>query len=144
MTCDHIHFDMSRREFFGKFALGIGGMALGQLLGRSALAAEAERGLPGFPNFAPRAKRIVYLFMSGGPSQMDLFDYKPMLNQMNGQELPASVRMGQRLTTMSAFQASLPLAGSIFKFQQHGRSRAWVSELLPHTAKVVEDRKSVV
>jgi len=77
--------------------------------------------------------------MSGGPSQMDLFDYKPALNRLNGQELPASVRMGQRLTTMSANQSSLPLAGSIFKFAQHGRSGAWVSELLPHTAKVVDD-----
>src|SRR5687768_13816109 len=130
MTCDHIQFDMSRREFFGKFALGMGGMALARLSARAA---------PEFPNFGPRAKRIIYLFMSGGPSQMDLFDYKPMLNKLNGQELPASVRMGQRLTTMSAFQASLPLAGSIFKFQQHGRSGAWVSELLPHTAKVVDE-----
>ena len=129
-TCNHIQFDMSRREFFGKFALGMGGMALARL---SALAA------PDFPNYTPRAKRIIYLFMSGGPSQMDLFDYKPLLNKMNGKELPASVRMGQRLTTMSAFQSSLPLAGSIFKFQQHGRSRAWVSELLPHTARVVDD-----
>src|SRR5689334_8908086 len=137
-TCDHIQFDMSRRDFFGKFALGIGGMALTRLVGSSAFAAAAEAPIA-FPNFAPRAKRIIYLFMSGGPSQMDLFDYKPMLNKMNGQELPASVRMGQRLTTMSAFQASLPLAGSIFKFQQHGRSGTWVSELLPHTAKIVDE-----
>ena len=136
MTCNHIQLDMSRREFFGKFALGIGGMALARLLGSDAAAAQ---GLSGFPNFAPRAKRIIYLFMSGGPSQMDLFDYKPMLNKMNGQELPASVRMGQRLTTMSAFQSSLPLAGSIFKFQQHGRSGATVSELLPNTARVVDE-----
>ncbi len=133
MTCDHIQFDMSRREFFGRFALGIGGMALTHLLGNAAVRDLA------FPNFAPRAKRIIYLFMSGGPSQMDLFDYKPKLNEMNGQELPASVRMGQRLTTMSAFQASLPLAGSLFKFQQHGQSRAWVSELMPHTAKIVDE-----
>ena len=144
LTCDHIQFDMSRREFFGKFALGIGGVALTRLLGSSAGSAAvpvAGVGVPptAFPNFAPRAKRIIYLFMSGGPSQMDLFDYKPLLNKMNGQELPASVRMGQRLTTMSAFQSSLPLAGSIFKFQQHGRSGAWVSELLPHTAKVVDE-----
>ena len=94
MTCDHIQFDMSRRDFFGKFALGIGGMALARLSSSAA---------PVFPNFRPRAKRIIYLFMSGGPSQMDLFDHKPLLNKMNGQELPASVRMGQRLTTMSAF-----------------------------------------
>src|SRR5688572_14786674 len=133
MTCNHIQFDMSRREFFGKFALGLGGMALARL------SANAEPGLPGFPNFAPRARRIIYLFMSGGPSQMDLFDYKPMLNEMNGQELPASVRMGQRLTGMSSNQSSLPLAGSAFKFQQHGQCGAWVSELLPHTAKIVDD-----
>ena len=79
---------------------------------------------------APKAKRVIYLFMSGGPSQLDLFDYKPLLNQMNGQDLPESVRMGQRLTGMSANQATLPLAGSIFKFARHGQSGAWVSELL--------------
>ena len=136
MTCNHIQLDMSRREFFGKFALGIGGLALTRLLSSEAAAAQ---GLTEFPNLASRAKRIIYLFMSGGPSQMDLFDYKPMLNKMNGQELPASVRMGQRLTTMSAFQSSLPLAGSIFKFQQHGRCGATVSELLPNTAKIVDE-----
>jgi hypothetical protein len=136
MTCDHIQLDMNRREFFGKFALGIGGMALARLLGSDAAAAHA---VTEFPNFTPRAKRIIYLFMSGGPSQMDLFDYKPLLNKMNGQELPASVRMGQRLTTMSAFQSSLPLAGSIFKFKQHGQCGATVSELLPKTAKVVDE-----
>src|SRR3989449_8626224 len=143
MSCNHIQFAMSRRDFFGKFALGIGGMALARLLGSSAAAAPGmtalNRGLLDFPNFAPRAKRIIYLFMSGGPSQMDLFDYKPVLNQMNGQELPASVRMGQRLTTMSAFQSSLPIAGSLFKFKQHGRSGAWVSDLLPYTARIVGD-----
>ena len=136
MTCNHIQLDMSRREFFGKFALGIGGMALARLLGSEAAAAQ---GLPEFPNFAPRAKRIIYLFMSGGPSQLDLFDYKPLLNQMNGQDLPANVRMGQRLTGMSANQATLPLAGSIFRFAQHGRSGAWVSDLMPWTAKMVDE-----
>src|SRR6058998_2286780 len=104
-------FSMTRRDFFGRFALGLGGVALAQLFNSPARAAAAVaagraaspyQGLPGFPNFAPRAKRIIYLFMSGGPSQMDLFDYKPKLNELNGQELPASVRMGQRLTTMSA------------------------------------------
>ena len=143
MNCHNINFGLTRREFFGRFALGMGSVALGQLMASSATASvanlPANRGLPGFPNFAPRAKRVIYLFMSGGPSQMDLFDYKPVLNKMTGQELPASVRMGQRLTTMSAFQSSLPLAGSVFKFQQHGKCGAWVSELLPHTAKVVDD-----
>ena len=77
--------------------------------------------------------------MSGGPSQMDMWDYKPQLNEMNGEELPDSVRQGQRLTSMSGNQASLPLAGSIFDFAQHGENGTWVSELLPHTAKVVDD-----
>jgi len=148
MNCQPFNFATTRRDFFGRFALGLGGVALSQLFNAPARAASAAaagraaspyQGLPGFPNFAPRAKRIIYLFMSGGPSQMDLFDYKPALNRLNGQELPTSVRMGQRLTTMSANQSSLPLAGSIFKFARHGRCGAWVSELLPHTAKVVDD-----
>ncbi|MBX3421315.1 MAG: DUF1501 domain-containing protein [Pirellulaceae bacterium] len=88
---------------------------------------------------APRATRMIYLFMSGGPSQIDLFDYKPRLNQDQGIEIPESVRMGQRLTGMSGNQASLPLAGSAFKFARHGQSGAWISELLPHTAQVVDE-----
>src|SRR5262245_29837539 len=111
MQCGQINFQMDRREFFGRFALGIGGVALAQLFNPASLAAtdnstaaRPAHGLPEFPNFIPRAKRVIYLFMSGGPSQMDLFDYKPKLNELNGEELPASVRMGQRLTTMSAFQ----------------------------------------
>ena len=146
MNCNHLNFGMNRRDFFGRFGLGLGGVALAGLFNTPAHAARSVmasanpyQGLPGFPNFAPKAKRVIYLFMSGGPSQMDLFDYKPKLNEMNGQELPASVRMGQRLTGMSGNQSSLPLAGSAFKFQQHGRSGAWVSELLPHTAKIVDD-----
>ena len=94
--------------------------------------------LPAF-HVAPKARRVISLFMSGGPSQLDLFDYKPLLNQMNGEDLPESVRMGQRLTGMSANQATLPLAGSIFKFRRHGQSGAWVSELLPHTSRIVDD-----
>jgi hypothetical protein len=144
--CNSIDYSLNRRDFLGRFALGIGGAALTTLLNREAAAAPATpekinpfKGILDAPHFAPRAKRIIYLFMSGGPSQHDLFDYKPLLNQMNGQDLPASVRMGQRLTGMSGNQATLPLAGSLFKFAQHGQSRAWVSELLPHTAKVVDD-----
>jgi hypothetical protein len=137
---------MNRRDFFGRFGLGLGGVALAGLFRErtawaagSAAAPSPYQGLPDFPNFPPRARRVIYLFMSGGPSQMDLFDYKPALNRMNGQELPASVRMGQRLTAMSANQSSLPLAGSVFRFQQHGRCGAWVSELLPYTAQVVDE-----
>ena len=91
----------------------------------------------GLPHFAPKAKRVIYLFQNGAPSQLDLFDYKPMLNKMHGEDLPESIRGGQRLTGMTANQAKFPLAGSVFNFAQHGKSGAWMSELLPHTA---EDR----
>jgi hypothetical protein len=145
MNCHQINFGMSRREFFGRFALGLSGVALFELLRREVLAGPSLasvnpfKGILDAPHFPPEAKRIIYLFMAGGPSQHDLFDYKPLLNQMNGQDLPASVRMGQRLTGMSANQATLPLAGSIFKFAQHGNSGAWISELMPWTAKMVDE-----
>jgi len=129
---------LTRRDFLQRFGMGLGGMALGHLMGGNAAADTAALEL-GVPHFAPKAKRVIYLFQSGGPSQMDLFDYKPLLNKMNGQELPDSVRQGQRLTGMSANQASLPLAGSIFSFARHGESGAWVSDLLPHTSGVVDD-----
>ena len=135
---------MNRREFFGRFALGMGGAALFGLFNRDAFGAPAAKlenpfkGILSAPHFPPKAKRIIYLFMAGGPSQLDLFDYKPLLNQRNGEDLPASVRMGQRLTGMSAYQATLPMAGSLFKFAQHGQNGAWVSELMPWTAKMVD------
>jgi Protein of unknown function (DUF1501) len=132
-----------RREFLNRFGLGVGSVALAHLMNPPPAVATSEHGLLGAPHTAGRAKRIIYLFMSGGPSQLETFDYKPVLNERNGQQLPDSVRMGQRLTGMSGNQASLPLAGSIFKFQQHGQSGAWVSELLPHTAKMI-DRVSVI
>src|SRR4051812_47874734 len=122
MFCDHIDVGMTRREFFGRFALGLGGIALSQLLppplGAAGVTPIANpfAGILPEPHFPPRAKRIIYLFMAGGPSQLDLFDYKPLLNQRNGEDLPESVRMGQRLTGMSANQARLPMAGSIFNF----------------------------
>jgi len=144
MNCNHVNFEMNRRDFFGRFGLGMGGMALFGLLNRNAFGAAPVpvnpfKGILDHPHFAPKAKRIIYLFMSGGPSQHDLFDYKPLLNKLNGQDLPASVRMGQRLTGMSGNQATLPLAGSIFKFAQHGQSGAWVSELMPQTAKMADE-----
>ncbi|HET9487945.1 MAG TPA: DUF1501 domain-containing protein, partial [Chryseosolibacter sp.] len=95
--------------------------------------------LKAIPHLVPKAKRVVYLFMSGGPSQFETFDYKPELIRMAGQDLPDSVRKGQRLTGMSASQSMLPVAPSIYKFSQHGKSQTWVSELLPHTARVVDD-----
>jgi hypothetical protein len=135
----HVNFEMNRRDFFGRFALGLGGVALTSLFQSQAAPASASSGILGSPHFAPSAKRIIYLFMSGGPSQLDLFDYKPKLNEMNGQDLPASIRMGQRLTTMTSNQAHLPMAGSIFKFARHGRSGQWMSDLLPWTAKVADE-----
>src|SRR6186713_3400814 len=131
----------NRRAFLNRFGLGLGGIALADILSSDAAVASsvADHGVLNEPHYPPKAKRIIYLFMSGGPSQMDLFDYKPLLNEKNGQDLPDSVRKGQRLTGMSAHQATLPLAGSVFKFAQHGKSGAWVSDLLPHTAKMVDD-----
>ena len=126
---------LTRRAFFGRGAAGIGAAALAQLLNADA---SASGGLPELPHFAPKAKRVIYLFMSGGPSQMELFDYKPHLAKVHGQELPASVRGEQRLTGMTSTQASFPCVQSVFDFQQHGQSGAWVSELLPHTAKIAD------
>jgi hypothetical protein len=129
---------LTRRHFFSRSATGLGVAALANLLQRDA-DATATGGLSGFPNFPARAKRVIYLFQSGGPSQMELFDYKPRLVDEQGTELPASIRMGQRLTGMSSQQASFPVVPSKFKFAQYGNSGAWVSELLPHTAKVIDD-----
>src|ERR1041385_6534263 len=122
MNCSHINFAMNRREFFGRFALGLGSAALFSLLDGDVCAAVQpgldHSGVLPAPPFPCRAKRIIYLFMAGGPPQLDLFDYKPMLNQRNGEDLPASVRMGQRLTGMTGYQATLPMAGSLFKFER--------------------------
>jgi len=147
LFCNNINVNMNRRDFLARSGMGLGGMALMGLLNRDASAAAASGAVPPMaPNGVlkqlhnpPRAKRIIYLFMSGGPSQLELFDHKPKLAEMQGQDLPASVRMGQRLTGMSGNQATLPLAGSIFKFDRHGKSAAPVSELLPWTAKMVDD-----
>jgi len=126
--------DLSRRDFLARFGLGLGAVALGELVH-----AETPEIVMPAPHFAPRAKRVIYLFQSGGPSQLDLYDYKPLLNERNGEELPDSVRKRQRLTGMSANQSTLPLAGSQFKFAQHGASGAWVSDALPHIATVADD-----
>ncbi len=126
----------TRRHFFGMGAKGIGIAALANLLGRDLKA--AAQGLNGLPHFTPTAKRVIYLFQSGGPSQIELFDYKPRLLEYQGQDLPESIRMGQRLTGMSASQSSFPVVPSKFKFAQHGKSGAWVSELMPHTARMAD------
>lgn len=135
---DHPGLLETRRQFFSRASTGIGGMALAQLLSNDATV-KADGGILKSTHFPPRAKRVIYLFMSGGPSQLDLYDYKPILNRQNGQELPDSIRGGQRLTGMSANQATLPLAGSAFQFSQHGQSGAWLSELLPHIGTVADD-----
>jgi hypothetical protein len=139
---------VTRRQFFGRTAAGIGTVALASLLNPqlfSGAAAASPQGAPGMGgvlkalHHAPTAKRVIYLFMSGGPSHIDLFDYKPKLRELHGTELPAEIRMGQRITGMTSGQKSFPCVAPMFKFAQHGKSGAWVSELLPHTAQVVDD-----
>ena len=121
---------ISRRDFLFHSGLAVGGMAFSRLLSPFS---------GGLPHFTPKVKRMIYLFQSGGPAQHELFDYKPLLNKMNGEELPDSVRQGQRITGMTAGQKSFPLAGSQFAFQQHGNSGAWLSELLPYTAEIADE-----
>jgi hypothetical protein len=133
------HAWMTRRQFFSRSATGIGAAALGSLLQPALFGADPGGGILARPHFAPKAKRVIYLFMHGGPSQLDLFDHKPGLRELHGQELPASVRGTQRLTGMTSNQKTLPITSSLFNFARHGKSGAWVSELLPHTAKIVDD-----
>jgi hypothetical protein len=122
---------LTRRQFFGRAAVGIGTAALASLLG--------EETLGNAPHFPPTAKRVIYLCQAGAPSQADLFDYKPGLSKRFNEELPASVRGGQRLTGMTSGQKNLPIAPSVFKFNRHGKSGMWLSELLPHTARLADD-----
>jgi hypothetical protein len=132
---------LTRRHFFGRGAFGVGAAALATLLppSRAKGAASGVGGLPNLPHFAPTAKRAIYLHMNGAPSQMDLFDYKPKMDGMFDADLPESVRMGQRLTTMTSGQARFPIAPSKYKFKQYGQHGAWISELLPYTAQMVDD-----
>ena len=142
---------VDRRHFLKKTSLGIGALALSSLLNADKvwstvkgtsnenLHKDFTKNKLGLPHHLPKAKRIVYLFQSGGPSQMDLFDYKPKLVDMFGQDLPASVRKGQRLTGMSADQTTFPIAPSTLNFKQYGESRAWVSEAMPYLSEVVDE-----
>ncbi len=133
---------LSRRQLFGRTALGVGTAALASLLKAESLGApDGNHGLPGFPNFAPKAKRVIYLTMNGGPSQLDLWDYKPKLNDLFDKDIPSDVRRGQRITTMTSGQARFPLAPSKYKFehQDNNQDGIWVSELLPHTSKIVKE-----
>ena len=136
------HINNNRRHFLKKAGLGIGGLALASMMDPFTMFSKSSSINPtglDLPHFAPKAKRVIYLFQSGGPSQLDLFDYKPKLNEMRGQDLPDSIRMGQRLTGMTSGQDSFPLVGSNFNFKQYGESRAWVSDLMPYTAKIVDE-----
>ena len=131
---------LSRRSLLGQFGLsagglGLGGLALAELLGREA---SASSGVLAEPHLPAKAKRVIYLFQSGGPSQLDLFDDKPKLREMDGQQLPESVRAGQRLTGMSGNQSSIPLAGSPFTFTRHGEGGALLCDQLPHTARAAD------
>ena len=128
---------LPRRQFLSQGAAGLGTAALASLLGSDTNAKEI--GLPRAQLPTAKAKRAIYLFMSGAPSQLDMYDYKPEMEKWFDKDLPDSVRQGQRLTTMTSKQSRFPIAPSMYKFAQHGKSGAWVSELLPHTAKVVDD-----
>ena len=134
---------LTRRRFFDRGALGLGAVALAGLLGEDSSFAAGPGleggGLPGIPHFAPKAKRVIFLFQSGGPSQLDLFDHKPGLRKLQRSELPDSIRGNQRLTGMTAAQTSFPVASSIFEFQRHGQSGQTLSELLPHTAGIADE-----
>ncbi|MEM6767804.1 MAG: DUF1501 domain-containing protein [Bacteroidota bacterium] len=135
-------FNLTRRHFLGKLSVGLGSVALGSLLMPDLFSGgeSDEKALPtGLAHFAPKAKRIIYLFQNGAPSQLESFDYKPLLNKMIGQDLPESIRNGQRLTGMTAGQDKFPLVGSYFNFQQHGESGIWVSDLFPHIASIADD-----
>ncbi len=131
---------INRRQFFGKCATGIGAAALASLVNPDAYADQAhDPFVPRAPHFAPKAKRVIYLFQSGAPSQLDLFDYKPAMKEMFDKDLPDSIRKGQRLTGMTSGQARFPVAPSIFEFKQYGQGGAWISELLPHIAGVADE-----
>ena len=144
--CNNYECIASRRAFLSKAAYGLGAVSLASFFNPALLAnvvsstsRKLGKGALGFPHFAPKAKRVIYMFQSGAPSQLDLFDYKPLLNEMNGDELPESVRQGQRLTGMTAGQTSFPLAGSQFSFKKWGESDSWMSDLIPHQSKIVDE-----
>ncbi|EAZ83262.1 DUF1501 domain-containing protein [Algoriphagus machipongonensis] len=134
--------NFNRRKFLSRLSLGVGSVALGSLLIPDLFkggSPDEEAIMAALPHFAPKAKRVIYLFQNGAPSQLESFDYKPLLNKNMGEELPESIRKGQRLTGMTAGQSSFPLVGSYYGFNQYGQSRAWISDLFPHTASVVDD-----
>lgn len=140
MPSTNVFHQLTRRQFLGRTSTGIGAAALAALLGRDL---HAAGGLAGLPHAAPKARRVIWLTQAGAPSQLELFDYKPNLREQFNKDLPESIRQGQRLTGMTAGQARFPVAPSFYKFQQHGKSGIWLSELLPHTGRIA-DRLCVI
>jgi hypothetical protein len=139
------HLHLTRREFFGSGACGIGTAALATLLGRNGFAASpapggrSRGGLPGLPHFAPQARRVIYLFQNGAPTHVELFDYKPKLRELHGKPVPERSVAGKRFSTMTGSASGKLLLAPVEPFRRHGRSGAWVSDFLPHTASVVDD-----
>src|ERR1700676_4328749 len=135
---DYVRFE-TRRQFLASSLSVAGAAALSTLMEGDARGADPTKPGPAKTHHTPKAKSVIYLHMVGGPPQMDLYDYKPKMTDYFDKDLPDSIRMGQRLTTMTSGQARFPVAPSVFKFQQHGQNGAWVSELLPYTAEMVDD-----
>jgi hypothetical protein len=138
--------DVTRRQFFGRTGCGVGTAALAWLLGRDGLAADTSPapggrvgGLRGLPHFAPKARRVIYLFQNGAPTHVDLFDYKPRLQKLHGQPVPESYVAGRRFSTMTGSPQGKLLLAPVEPFKQHGRCGAWVSNFMPHTASMVDD-----
>src|SRR3954469_11569122 len=140
----------TRRQFFGRSVMGLGTAALASLLGRDAFAAAGNlalpapgrRGIPGLPDlphFAPKAKRVIYLFQNGAPSHVDLFDYKPKLREWHGKQIPDELTGGKRFSTMTGNQTARPVLSEITNFAQRGKSGAWISDFLPKTAEIADD-----
>ena len=139
-VADH-HCQITRRSLFGRAATGVGTAALASLMARDGLAAEERKavgGLPGLPHFAPKAKRIIYLFQNGAPTHVDLFDYKPKIADLHGKPVPESFIGGKRFSTMTGNATGKLMLSPIEPFKRRGKSGAWVSELLPHTAKIAD------
>ena len=136
------HLDLTRREFFGKSATGVGTIALSGLLNDSGFAADNDRqaigGLPGLPHFKPKAKNIIYLFQNGAPTHVDLFDYKPKIMEMHGKPIPDSYVGGKRFSTMTGKANGKLMLAPVEPFKQRGQSGAWVSDFLPYTAEIAD------
>ena len=146
---EQYQLEMTRRQLLSRSSKFIGAAALTSLLAQDGALADdviaggkGTTGIPGLPHFAPKAKRVIYLFMAGGPSHIDTFDYKPELRKIHGKELPESIRQGQRLSTMTSGQKSFPCVAPMFEFKRHGKHGTWVSEILPKVAGIVDDEDS--